>query len=81
MIDLEKAKANPGAHFKSPEEVISHLEIATQDKIDILESWRQELLLLTVADEENMAQEEPNESNEELLSEITQILTSIKEDN
>lgn len=81
-MDVSKYKSQPQEHFSSPHEVVSHKELSTQEKIDILESWRQEIMQLIVAEEENMpAQEDDHYHDEEKqLSEIHQLLTDLKKD-
>ena len=41
-MDFEKAKLNPAAVFKSPQEVVSSQELSRQQKIEILRRWDQD---------------------------------------
>jgi hypothetical protein len=38
-MDFEKAKLNPAAVFKSPQEVVSSQELSREQKIEILGQW------------------------------------------
>src|SRR4029077_20857187 len=53
-MDFEKAKLNPAAVFKGPEEVVSSQELVREQKIEILRRWEQDARLMEVADEESM---------------------------
>jgi hypothetical protein len=53
-MDFEKAKLNPAAVFKSPQEVVSSQELSRDQKIEILQQWEQDARLMEVAEEENM---------------------------
>ena len=58
-MDLEKAKLNPAASFKSPQEVVSNQELSHGQKIDILQRWEQDATALEVAEEEGMPGPQP----------------------
>ena len=58
-MDLEKAKLNPAAVFKSPQEVVSSQELSRQQKIEILQRWEQDATLMEVAEEEGMPGPQP----------------------
>ena len=80
MIDLEQAKAHPEEHFSSPADVKNHNDLTTEQQIDILEAWRQEIQQHIVAEEENMAGNEENYHHEEdLLAKIHELLVELKE--
>ena len=53
-MDFEKAKLNPAAGFKSPQEVASNQELSRAQKIEILQRWEQDATALEVAEEEGM---------------------------
>jgi|GEM_PF-1922862 len=81
-MDIDKAKASPEAFFGSPSGLLANTELSKDDKITILESWQQEVLQLTVAEEENMPQlNNPAADHEKLLNEINQMLIQLKEGN
>ena len=54
-----KAKLNPAAVFKSPQEVVSSQELSREQKIEILRQWEQEAASMEVADEESMTGPQP----------------------
>jgi hypothetical protein len=58
-MDFEKAKLNPAAVFKSPQEVVSIQELSREQKIEILRRWEQDARLMEVAEEENMPGPQP----------------------
>jgi len=53
-MDIEKAKFNPAAGFKSPQEVAASQELSREQKIEILQRWEQEATAMEVAEEEGM---------------------------
>ena len=53
-MDFEKAKLDPAAVFKSPQEVVSSEQFSREQKIEILQQWEQEARSMEVAEEENM---------------------------
>jgi len=58
-MDFEKAKLNPAAVFKSPQEVVSSQELSREQKIEILRQWEQEAMSMEVADDESMTGPQP----------------------
>jgi hypothetical protein len=58
-MDFKKAKLNPAAVFKSPQEVVSSQELSREQKIEILRQWEQEAMSMEVADEESMTGPQP----------------------
>ena len=58
-MDFNKAKLNPAAVFKSPQEVVSCQELSREQKIEILRQWEQEATSMEVADEESMTGPQP----------------------
>ena len=59
-MDFEKAKLNPAAVFKSPQEVSSSQELSREQKIEVLRQWEQDARLMEVAEEESMPGPQPN---------------------
>jgi len=53
-MDIEKAKFNPAAKFKTPQEVVSCQELSREQKIEILQRWEQDATAMEVAEEEGM---------------------------
>ena len=58
-MDFEKAKLDPAAVFKSPQEVVSSQELSREQKIEILRQWEQDARLMEVAEEESMPSPQP----------------------
>ena len=58
-MEVEKAKLNPAAHFKTPQEVVSSRELTREQKIDILKRWEQDARAMEVAEEEGMPGPQP----------------------
>jgi DNA-directed RNA polymerase alpha subunit len=58
-MDFEKAKLNPAAFFKSPQEVVSSQELLRAQKIEILRRWEQDARSMEVAQEESMPGPQP----------------------
>ena len=54
-MDFDKAKLNPAAVFKSPQEVVSSQELSRKQKFEILRRWEQDAPLMEVAEEEEHA--------------------------
>jgi len=52
--DFASAMQNPGRVFASPEELESSVELSPTQKEAILRQWKDQLLQLLVATEENM---------------------------
>lgn len=73
-MDIEKALLDPTQVFKTPEEVVNCAELSHEQKIEILERWKYDSRLLSVADEENMQSEKPT-----LLGQINRALIALKE--
>jgi hypothetical protein len=53
-MDLEKAKLNPAAVFKTPQEIVSSQELSREQKLEILRRWEQDAMSMEVAEEEGM---------------------------
>jgi hypothetical protein len=53
-MDLEKAKLNPAAVFKTPQEIVSSQELSRERKLEILRRWEQDTMSMEVAEEEGM---------------------------
>ena len=58
-MDFEKAKLNPAAGFKSPQDVVSSQTLSRGQKIDILQRWEQDARSMEVAEEEGMPGPQP----------------------
>jgi hypothetical protein len=61
-MDFEKAKLNPAASFKSPQDVVSNKELSRAQKIEILKRWEEDARAIEVAEEEGMpGQQQPKQ--------------------
>jgi hypothetical protein len=58
-MDLEKAKLNPTAVFKTPQEIVSSQELSREQKLEILRRWEQEAMSMEVGEEEGMPGPQP----------------------
>jgi hypothetical protein len=58
-MDFEKAKLNPAAGFKTPQEVGLSQELSREQKIEILKRWEQDATAMEVAEEEGMPGTQP----------------------
>ena len=54
LLDLEKARLDPGSVFSSPEELRDHPGLTREQKIEILRRWAYDASELSVAEEEGM---------------------------
>jgi hypothetical protein len=53
-VNIESALNNPGAAFATPEEVLAHTGLTTDQKIEILKRWEYDAAESEVATEEGM---------------------------
>jgi hypothetical protein len=53
MVDVEKALLDPGAVFKTPQELLANNDVSREQKIEILRRWEYDVRQLQVAAEEN----------------------------
>lgn len=51
---LARALLDPEATFRTPEEVVAHPGLTTQQKIDVLRAWEYDAVEVEVAEEEGM---------------------------
>jgi len=58
--DKAKALTTPTSVFKSPEEVVSCVDLSKAEKTAVLKQWEIDARLLQVASEEGMTGGEPN---------------------
>ncbi len=72
-IDVEQATFNPTRFFKSPSQVLNEPSLSQRDKIQILRTWKYDVILQERAEEENM----PVTSAPDLLSEIEKALLAL----
>ena len=62
-VDLDTALFNPASVFKKPEEILQDIKIqlTREQKIRALTTWRYDIQLRRVAEEENMHSEQDEE--------------------
>jgi hypothetical protein len=54
-VDVKVARLDPGTVFRTPEEVLEHPDLTTEQKVDLLQRWEYDERQLDVAEEEGMA--------------------------
>ena len=72
-FDFEKAKCNPSKFFVTPSEIVAASELSTEQKLELLHSWKEDAGLMQQAEAENMAGGEPNR-----LSEVIEAIHEVK---
>ncbi|MCZ6734124.1 MAG: hypothetical protein O7B27_16530 [Gammaproteobacteria bacterium] len=72
MTDIDKAMLNPTAVFRTPEEVLLREDMTREQKVEVLRRWTYDARNLEVAEEENMAGQEPD-----ILDQICRALHSL----
>lgn len=58
-FDLELVVRDPSDYFSAPMDVVNDARFTAAEKLRILESWAQDALLLSEAENENMPGEDP----------------------
>jgi hypothetical protein len=56
----DRALLNPAEVFKLPKDVVTSEDLTTDQKLEVLQRWETDALLLSVAQEENMGGGEPS---------------------
>ena len=75
---MQEAMKNPNVVFVSPETLLSASDLSTEQKRAILNQWRDELLQLLIADEENMRRFNARPGmNAECLRRVTDAMTKL----
>jgi hypothetical protein len=78
-MDLERAMKNPGATFGTPEVLEASTDLTTEQKRAILLQWKDQLLQLQTADDENMPGLEANtEITSDCLRRVATVLSRLK---
>lgn len=77
-VDIDIAVFNPGAVFKTPTEILRDEKIALtrEQKIRALQTWKLDILLRRVAEEENMHSERDEEDvllEEKILAALNEL--------
>jgi hypothetical protein len=76
QMELEKAVAQPGSVYKTPEAVLVDTRLNDAEKRRVLESWEQDARELAVAEEENMGGGEPD-----MLGRVLEALATLPAEN
>jgi hypothetical protein len=78
-VDLKKAFSVPQSVFKYPEAVLHCRELSHDDKVTVLRNWKQELVQLQKAAEENMLDERGPSDVGSRLAAVTQAMIALDE--
>jgi hypothetical protein len=77
-IDRKRAFSAPESEFRIPHEVVQSRELSDDDKIVVLRNWKQELIQLQKANEENMLNGRGPNDVATRLAAVTQAMTELK---
>jgi hypothetical protein len=80
MIDLDKAKLDPGSVFRRPEEVLAGAGLSSEDKKSILVRWEADLEALLRATEEGMPPSDSRRSPAEMLRAVHEAIEQLARD-
>jgi hypothetical protein len=80
MIDLDKAKLDPGSVFRRPEEVLAAAGLSSEDKKSILVRWEADLEALLRATEEGMPPSDSRRSPAEMLRAVHEAIEQLARD-
>jgi hypothetical protein len=78
-VDQEKAFNVPSSVFEYPEEVLHCRELSHDDKVTVLRNWKQELVQLQKAAEENMLDERGPSDVGSRLAAVSQAMIALEE--
>lgn len=78
-IDRKKAFTVPQSVFKYPEDVVHCRDLSHDDKITVLRNWKQELVQLQKAGEENMLDERGSGDVGSRLEAVSKAMTVLEE--
>jgi hypothetical protein len=78
-VDLKKAISVPQSVFKYPEAVLHCRELSHDDKMTVLRNWKQELVQLQKAAEEDMLDERGPSDVGSRLAAVTQAMIALDE--
>ena len=79
---LQSYIRSPERYFASPTEVLQCSELSRQEMVTLLASWKNDLLELQHASEENMTRDThaPGSSSAEKLSEVVEAIKILEEE-
>jgi hypothetical protein len=78
-VDRKKAFTVPQSVFDYPEEVVQCSELSYDDKVTVLRNWKQELVQLQKAGDENMLDERGTSDVGSRLAAVTQAMIALDE--
>ena len=78
-VDLKKAISVPQSVFNFPEAVLHCRELSHEEKLTVLRNWKQELVQLQKAAEENMLDERGPSDVGARLAAVTQAMIALDE--
>jgi hypothetical protein len=76
-MKLGDYKSNPTKHFPTPESVLDHPSLSSDDKKEILLSWKDELMQLQSATAENMPRLDEKDGQTVSLSRVETALEKL----
>ena len=79
IIDRKKAFTVPQSVFKYPGAVVHCRELSHDDKVTVLRNWKQELVQLQKAAEENMLDERGSSDVGSRLAAVSQAMIALDE--
>lgn len=79
-IDCKQAFNVPQSLFDYPQEVVHCRELSHEDKVTVLRNWKQELVQLQKAGEENMLDERGSSDVGSQLAAVTQAMIALDEE-
>jgi hypothetical protein len=78
IMDMDRAMKNPGSTFGTPEALEASAELTTEQKRAILLQWKDQLLQLQAADDENMpGPETTGGATADCLTRVTTLLSKL----
>jgi hypothetical protein len=77
-IDRKRAFSAPESEFRIPHAVVESRELSDDDKMVVLRNWKQELIQLQKANEENMLNGGGQNDLATRLAAVTQAMTELK---
>lgn len=78
-VDRKKVFIVPQSVFDDPQEVVHCRELSHDDKVKVLSNWKQELVQLQKAGEENMLDERGFSDVGSRLAAVTQAMIALDE--
>ena len=76
-MQIEAVKKAPGDHYAAPDDLLADLRWSRDQQCEILKCWKQNLLQLSVAENENMQATDLGNKQAEMLAKVTSALDDI----